>query len=222
MRVFDAQGNEIAFNDDENNATRGSYLQVEVSAGTEYIIGVNGSSPEARNYDPLTGAGAAASSMGDYLLSVTPSHDGGGSTETEDDFLTGTTGRDRLKGQNGNDTLQGGGGNDVLAGGAGNDLLNGEAGRDILVGGKGNDIFVLDSAVANARQADRIRDFQSGIDAIALRARYANGLTEGLTAADLNLRLVRGNNTLIRIEESRDILGIVLGATPEELSFVAS
>jgi len=183
LRVFDAQGNEIAFNDDENNATRGSYLQVEVSAGTEYIIGVNGSSPEARNYDPLTGAGAAAGSMGDYLLSVTPSHDGDGSTETEDDFLTGTTGRDRLEGQNGNDTLLGGGGNDVLAGGAGNDLLNGEAGRDILVGGTGNDIFVLDSAVANARQADRIRDFQSGIDAI--------GLTEGLTAADLNLRLVR-------------------------------
>lgn len=211
LRVFDAEGNEIAFNDDENNGTRGSFLQVEVSAGTEYIIGVNGSSPGARNYDPITGAGAAAGSMGDYLLSVTSSNDGG-SIGTEDDLLTGTPGRDRLSGQNGNDTLLGGGGNDVLAGGAGNDLLNGEAGRDLLVGGRGNDIFVLDSPVANARQADRIRDFQSG-DAI--------GLTEGLTAGDLNLRLVRGNNTLIRIEESRDILGVVLGATPDELSFVA-
>ncbi|MGK7900000.1 MAG: S8 family serine peptidase [Hormoscilla sp.] len=211
LRVFDARGNEIAFNHDENNGTRGSFLQVAVTAGTEYIIGVNGYSSGARNYDPITGAGAAAGSMGDYLLSVTSSNDGG-STETEGDLLTGTPGRDRLSGQNGNDTLLGGGGNDVLAGGAGNDLLNGEAGRDLLVGGTGNDIFLLDSAVANARQADRIRDFESGIDAI--------GLTEGLTAGDLNLRLVRGNNTLIRIEDSRDILGIVLGATPDELSFV--
>lgn len=212
LRVFDAEGNEIAFNDDENNGTRGSFLQVAVTAGTEYIIGVNGYSSQARNYDPITGAGAAAGSMGDYLLSVTSSNDGGGFTDTEDDFLTGTPGRDRISGENGNDTVLGGGGNDVLAGGAGNDLLNGEAGRDLLLGGTGNDIFVLDSAVANARQADLIRDFESGIDAI--------GLTEGLTAGDLNLRSVRGNNTLIRIEESRDILGIVLGATPDELSFV--
>ncbi|MBO1348812.1 MAG: hypothetical protein EBE86_016135 [Hormoscilla sp. GUM202] len=124
LRVFDAEGNEIAFNDDENNGTRGSYLQVAVTGGTEYIIGVNGSNPGARNYDPITGAGAAAGSMGDYLLSVTSSNDGG-STETEDDLLTGTPGRDRLSGENGNDTLLGGGGNDVLAGGAGNDLLNG-------------------------------------------------------------------------------------------------
>ncbi|MDB9323810.1 DVUA0089 family protein, partial [Nodularia spumigena CS-591/04] len=70
LRVFNANGTEIAFNDDENALTRGSGIQIDVTAGTQYLIGVNGASPQARNYNPLTGAGAANGSQGDYILSI--------------------------------------------------------------------------------------------------------------------------------------------------------
>ena len=81
LRLFDVNGNEIAFNDDEDSSTRGSFLEVEVQAGTEYYIGVNGYSQEARNYDPLTGAGAAPGSQGDYTLVV------GNLTQSNQPFL---------------------------------------------------------------------------------------------------------------------------------------
>ncbi|MDJ0569441.1 MAG: S8 family serine peptidase [Pleurocapsa sp. MO_192.B19] len=70
LRLFDANGNEIAFNDDENSLTRSSFLEVEVQAGTEYYIGINGFSQEAGNYDPLTGLGTSPGSQGDYTLSI--------------------------------------------------------------------------------------------------------------------------------------------------------
>lgn len=74
LRVFDANGTEIAFNDNEDSNTRGSLTQVAVTAGTTYYLGVNGASPQARNYNPFTGVGAANGSQGDYtlLLSTTP------------------------------------------------------------------------------------------------------------------------------------------------------
>lgn len=70
LRLFDGEGKEIAFNNDENALTRGSYLQQQLSANTEYYIGINGNSDRAREYDPLTGSNAAAGSQGDYSLSV--------------------------------------------------------------------------------------------------------------------------------------------------------
>jgi subtilisin family serine protease len=73
LRIFNTNGTEIAFNDDENNLTRGSAVQLSVTAGTQYLIGVNGASPQARNYNPLTGAGAANGSQGSYSLSIQPS-----------------------------------------------------------------------------------------------------------------------------------------------------
>ena len=73
LRLFDSEGNEIAENDDETELTRGSFLQQEVTAGTEYIIGVNGDGDSARSYNPITGEGATAGSTGSYTLSVTES-----------------------------------------------------------------------------------------------------------------------------------------------------
>ncbi|MEL6927492.1 MAG: S8 family serine peptidase, partial [Cyanobacteria bacterium J06600_6] len=70
LRLFNARGDEIAFNDDENSTTRGSFLEIEVEAGSEYYIGINGYSRDARDYDPLTGFGAAPGSQGDYILTV--------------------------------------------------------------------------------------------------------------------------------------------------------
>ena len=71
LRFFDENGVEIAANDNENENTRSSFLAVEVIAGQEYYIGVNGFSPGADNYNPLTGEGAIGGSQGDYTLSLT-------------------------------------------------------------------------------------------------------------------------------------------------------
>jgi hypothetical protein len=71
LRLFDAEGNEIAFNDNTTELNRGSFLQQEVTANTEYLIGVSGKSENARDYNPLTGEGAAAGSTGNYTLTVT-------------------------------------------------------------------------------------------------------------------------------------------------------
>lgn len=70
LRLFDGEGKEVAFNNDENALSRGSYLQQQLIANTEYYIGINGNSDRAREYDPLTGSNAAAGSQGDYSLSV--------------------------------------------------------------------------------------------------------------------------------------------------------
>ncbi|GFE69304.1 pre-peptidase C-terminal domain-containing protein [Chroococcus sp. FPU101] len=70
LRLFDINGNELAVNDNEASNIRGSVLRVDLFAGTPYVIGVNGASLEARNYDPITGAGGAAGSEGTYNIIV--------------------------------------------------------------------------------------------------------------------------------------------------------
>lgn len=63
IRLFDRDGDEIA-------SDTGSYLQQEVTADTEYYLGINGNSDRALEYDPLTGANAALGIEGDYSLSL--------------------------------------------------------------------------------------------------------------------------------------------------------
>ncbi|MEM6611016.1 MAG: S8 family serine peptidase [Cyanobacteria bacterium P01_C01_bin.72] len=70
LRVFNSRGVEIAANNDEDSLTKGSFVEIEVEAGREYFIGVNGFSADARDYDPITGRGAAAGSQGEYTLAV--------------------------------------------------------------------------------------------------------------------------------------------------------
>ncbi|MFN7020519.1 MAG: DVUA0089 family protein [Phycisphaerales bacterium] len=70
LRVFDAAGNELRVNDDISAENRASRVQLTVQAGQTYYIGVNGYSPDAFTYNPLTGAGAAAGVLGTYVLSV--------------------------------------------------------------------------------------------------------------------------------------------------------
>lgn len=62
-------------------------------------------------------------------------------SETQDDFIRGSTGADVISAGDGNDRVWAGAGADVIDGGAGNDVLYGEAGNDILIGGAGNDIL---------------------------------------------------------------------------------
>jgi|GEM_PF-881395 len=152
LRIFDASGNELAFNDDESATTRGSRVEIAVNAGQEYFIGVNGFSAQAREYNPITGAGAAPGSQGSYLLTITGSGGGGGGGDnsgndrligsSERDRLIGGLGNDTLSGRGGNDRLVGGPGNDRVVGGPGNDRLSGGSGRDRLIGNAGNDRIV--------------------------------------------------------------------------------
>jgi subtilisin family serine protease len=75
LRIFDLNGNEIAANNDQSELNQGSSIQLEAIAGTEYYIGVNGNSEVGRDYNPLTGAGIASGSTGNYNLSVSSGND---------------------------------------------------------------------------------------------------------------------------------------------------
>ncbi len=71
LRIFDAGGNELAFNDNSHPGTKGSEITIRLVRGQTYYIGVNGNSANAHNYNPLTGTSAATGSTGDYSLLIT-------------------------------------------------------------------------------------------------------------------------------------------------------
>ena len=75
LRVFDRDGNEIAANDNQSELNQSSQLQLDVTAGTEYYVGVNGSSPDGQQYNPVTGEGTAPGSQGNYNLSISSGND---------------------------------------------------------------------------------------------------------------------------------------------------
>lgn len=132
-----------------------------------------------------------------------------------DDSLMGDRGNDTVSGGTGNDTSFGGQGNDSLIGGDGNDVLSGDFGTDTLLGGAGNDLFVLrtSTAVATVAQADLIQDYQVGVDII--------GLTGNLTPAALTAT-INGNNTVLSITATNQILGVLTGQfTLQQLTFVS-
>jgi hypothetical protein len=81
------------------------------------------------------------------------------------DQIIGSSAGDVLVGFKGNDELYGGDGPDRLRGGLGDDTLRGESGRDWVKGGAGEDRFVL--LLGGGR--DSIRDFQPGMDTIAIQ-----------------------------------------------------
>ena len=127
------------------------------------------------------------------------------------DILTGDSGNDNIFGGQGNDIILGGTDNDRLKGNEGDDTLSGDLGRDILIGGPGSDTFVLprNAAVTADFLPDAILDFQLGADKI--------GLTEGVTESNLLLNFAEGN-TVIKIAGSNQILGLVVGVSPSQLS----
>ena len=71
LRVFDAAGNQLRVSDDISDVNRGSRVRFTVQAGQMYLIGINGYSPQAFSYNPLTGSGAAAGVLGSYVFAVT-------------------------------------------------------------------------------------------------------------------------------------------------------
>ena len=95
-------------------------------------------------------------------------------------IISGTEASDVIDGRGGDDLLYGNGGNDRIFGGDGDDLLVGGRGCDVLWGGDGADTFKFFAGDGR----DRIRDFQSGEDVIALD-RLSFGLDAGASAADV-------------------------------------
>ena len=129
-----------------------------------------------------------------------------------DDRLVGGRGNDRMFGDNGNDRVIGGSGNDRLVGGDGDDRLIGGGGRDIMLGGRGNDVFVFNRVndSPDGGSADRINDFEIGIDRIDLSGLVApeiayvgsSGFT-GSGSAEVMVTTSAGN-TIVRVDVDGD------------------
>ena len=188
LRLFDAAGTELAFNDNDGAGTVNSRLQFNAVSGTTYHIGVSGAGPSARSYNPVTGAGAGAGSRGNYLLSLDGQYVGfTGKTAN----VTGTTGGDVIRVRQfsstqisifrgatelrfsdlavGSFNINAGDGNDTVEIEAGVDevaYLSGGAGNDWLVGGDGNDTLTGGAGrntLAGANGDDRLNG-SGGID----------------------------------------------------------
>ncbi|NJM87779.1 MAG: S8 family serine peptidase [Hydrococcus sp. RU_2_2] len=199
LRFFTANGREITFNNNINQRTRSSLVRVYVTAGTQYLIGVNGASRGARNYNPITGLGAAPApinSLGTYTLSINAPINRKIGT-LRNDVLVGTSSIDSFNGGAGNDRLAGLAGSDFLVGGLGNDTLNGGLAGDTLSGGLGNDIYIVD------RAGDRVLETSrkpGEIDTVVSTVSYALGAN--LERLNLGGRAITGignnvNNRLL-------------------------
>lgn len=137
--------------------------------GIDTVLTSLGSYRLGNNIENLTYTGASTfSAVGNSLDNVIIGGD-------RNDRLDGGAGNDELYGNAGNDTLIGGAGMDRLFGGEGNDILDGGIdddwlygglGNDRLTGGAGADTFVFSDLGAD--NADRITDFVSSVDRIAL------------------------------------------------------
>lgn len=105
LRLFDANGNQLAVNNNVSSETTASEVTFQVTEGTTYYIGVNGASADAGDYNPLTGANAANGSTGHYVLSlvasntdrplVSASNGGGAETLAQDTTVSFTVTLDR-------------------------------------------------------------------------------------------------------------------------------
>jgi len=109
------------------------------------------------------------------------------------DNVEGGAGIDTLNGEAGNDTIDGGADNDIIDGGADNDVIIGGANAnplgnvgDVMTGGTGDDIFCfVELTDSNGLNHDRITDFASGSDKIAIESIMLEnaGSTGGLNFA---------------------------------------
>lgn len=71
LRVFDAQGNQIAVNQAASSTNTNSVVTVPLTAGQQVYVGVSGVGPNAYTYNPLSGANTAPGSTGPYTLTAT-------------------------------------------------------------------------------------------------------------------------------------------------------
>ncbi len=95
------------------------------------------------------------------------------------------------------ETFLGGFGDDTING---NDVLTGGKGKDILTGGADKDKFVLVSGSG----ADKITDFEDGIDSLKLKGNLSFGQLT-IVDAGRNTEIFKGNEllaTLVGIKDS--------------------
>gem|GEM_PF-2606427 len=153
LRLFDTQGNEIGFSDDNAAPGEGSsldsYLDFEATESGTYYVGLSGYANW--NYNPEVEGSGSGSSTGEYdiefRLTTINGNDGPDTLRGGDgpDGIDGGGGRDRIAGNLGDDTIFGGDGDDTLWGdfdnslSGGDDLIFGGAGRDRIRGRGGND-----------------------------------------------------------------------------------
>ncbi len=146
LQVFDANGKQLAFNDDDSaadeNSNLDSYLEFTALTTGKYYVGV--SSYGNFDYDPLKGSNnfshSVDSTTGNYdlVISLADSANILEGTGTAD-RLVGTQQPDLIEGFGGNDSISGAAQGDTLVGDRGNDSLQGNGGDDLLLGGKGVD-----------------------------------------------------------------------------------
>ncbi len=183
-------GNDVLKGTNGNEKIRGlgGNDQIFGFAGFDILIGGDGN-------DSMFGGGGTDSLLGD----------------AGNDWVSGDRGNDTINGDKGHDLLYGGHDNDFLLGGAGNDSLSGDLGRDTLNGGSGVDTFVLrvKTASPTLAQADTIQDFEIGVDKFLL--------TANVKFSELSL-VQSGNNTVMSINGTNQVLGVVSGINPSDLN----
>ena len=186
LRLFDAEGNELAANNDGaapgEDFSRDPFIEFMAESAGTYYVGI--SQLGNRNYDPfveLSGTGWTFPEVGVFngfydLTATLTDSDGGGTGGG----LTGTDG------------------DDLLTGTDDDDVIDGLLGDDTYTGGAGADQFVL----AIAQGIDTITDFEVGIDQISL-----GGLTpDGVRFFEM------GSDTFL-LTNSNELLGVMPGVT---------
>lgn len=135
------------------------------------------------------------------------------------DLLTGGNGRDMLDGGAGADTLEGGTGRDVLTGGEGRDSLSGGSGDDLLLGGAGADtltggadadvFFFVQADIRGA--ADRITDFELGVDRLAFDFDAADALAYTIGQNEVAIRLKGSEVPVVVLDIDRIDVALIEG-----------
>ncbi|NEY92112.1 M10 family metallopeptidase C-terminal domain-containing protein [Tabrizicola oligotrophica] len=170
-------------------------LALETGAGIGTVTGIEAAVLNGRAAIFLTDAGGTRIHQLEIALAGI-----GGLVGAQGGLALGGNLDERLLGTAAAETLQGGGGDDFLHDGAGNDLL---------LGGAGADVFVLD----RDGSADRIGDFQDGIDRIDVsdwgRIYAASALTINITASgavvsygDESLTITRAGSAALQLTEA--------------------
>ncbi len=189
LTLLDAQGNELAFNDDSAN-TANSFF--------EYT-------PEETGFYAVE-AGAFSSNTGSYQVIV-----GAGRGNNVANFIVGTDVSDNVQGLGGNDIINGELGLDRLYGGNGSDNIDGGGGGDLMSGEKGNDRYFSDNA------NDRMVEFaDGGIDTIfASISRGVDANVENLTMLGNQASWAIGNE-LANVIRGNELTNAIIGGDGDD------
>ncbi len=130
-----------------------------------------------------------------------------------DDDLSGGDDQDFMNGGAGDDTLRGGAERDVIRGKDGEDQIEGGLGGDVLFGGFGTDYFIYtaETESTSGANADKIREFETGIDTIDISAVTAgtatfvgNGAFVGGGTSSVRTTIAANGNMSVRIDTDGD------------------